>query len=327
MGSSKKKSARTRHILDNKRCVFISRISYAIWREDLGLAQLFQRKGKTWHNMGLQVKAEFFCNLIEAAFMSERCNLIVSRGGELLSVKDHFSLLMLREITWQSYFSYVYLKRAGYSLHGNPSSWLKENVDELSRPECTEAEKTATLSEGALLKGNLDLARDCTSSPAKRRKTSGGKSVVPDTVLGENNQGNSREWWQPLNASRSAWIADLESTPKLPSRAFDPAVLGFRTEAFPNLWSFGKKSTFSMSLDEGSSRSFEVNLISGTTPGRKKKSDFSLYIPNHEEKGLTWKSAHHVADLSKRNSNRPAKFSFIDGASVCYFSLSSFDSH
>ena len=321
---SAKTSSRTRQILDKKRKLLGQWASYAVWREDLGLAELVQRKGKTWHNMGLQVKEHFFCNLIEAAFMSERCNLIVSKDGRLLSVKDHFALLVLNEITWQSYFSYVFLKRAGYSLFCKPASWLNENVDGSKLREATTTKKREAEAEAEAEpqeQAPEAAAPALNFRPTKRRRVGGDSRKEEEAeAAAPGGEGRSREWWEPAD-SMASWLGCAGPPPSLPSNAFGPLVLDSKTEAFPNLRSFGKKDSFSLDLEEPSLHAFEVKLISGNTPGRKKKADFLLHVPKRNSIGLTWKQAHHVSNLSKRDNTKPAKVSFIDGASVCFFSV------
>lgn len=327
---NKKASSRTRQILGNTRHTLGRFVSYAVWREDVGLALVVQRKGKVWHNMGLQVRQNLFCNLIEAAFLSERCNLLMSKNGKILSVKDHFSLLVANEVTWQSYFSYVYLKRAGYSLFGKPLCWLNEDTGTLKAlarigKEGQGQDKLEVLNENDG-KGERDLAEQPTAGnmpPAAKRRKIGEKLGAGEgegTFAGAQQERGCRGWWVSV-PSQNSWLCGLGPVPQHPPSMFNPTVLKSKTEAFPNLWSFGKRNTFSMDLDESSLQSFDVKLIGGNLPGRKKKVDFSLHVPKVQSKGLSWRQAHSVADLSKRSKSKPAKISFIDGASVCFFSL------
>ncbi|QDZ19710.1 hypothetical protein HOP50_03g22270 [Chloropicon primus] len=343
-----KKKGRTRQILDKSRDLLGKWASFAVWREELGLAEIIQRRGKLWQNMGMQVKENYFCNAIEAAFMNDRCNLLVSRNHAIMSVRDHFALLLRNSITWQSYFSYNYLKKAGYSLFPNPGSWLNETFDGV-KVEPTLARKVSEKAKVAP-KGGSDeatkqeeggpakAALDSLGRPNKKRRTGGGgeesapalhagKALAADAREPESEeQRESRQWWHPMDSEKS-WLHGMGEVPKEPKSAFEPIVLRTKTGAFPNLWSFGKKDTFSMDLEEDTFHSFEASVITGNTPGRKKKPDFSVHVPKQKCEGLTWQQAHFAANLSKKQRNKPTKLSFIDGSSVCFFSLSHMSDH
>jgi len=294
---TKKTSGRTREILDRRRLIVSSKASYGIWRDDLGLVEVAHRKGKSWHAMGRQEKAHFYCTEVEAAFMYDRCNLLVSKDNKLLSMKDLFSLLMARRVLWGTYYSYAYLKRAGYCLWKRPSPWqsllkppaapaAEEKLDEKG-PEPAGEEKrqrdqmetTSYLLEGGGVRGGEGPA-EASIRPPKRLKV----DATPSAIQGRTD--SFRGWWQPVpsppssssssTSSQPWWLGRVKEVPKLPESAFNVAVFESQTSLFPNLWSFAKKDVFS--AQKNTLQRFDVALIGGKTAFRKTHSHFSLHI-------------------------------------------------
>ena len=62
-GEAKKASARKREILDQRRTKIGSSLSYALWRDDVQLAELVVQKGKPWVNMGTSIKGTLYCTI------------------------------------------------------------------------------------------------------------------------------------------------------------------------------------------------------------------------------------------------------------------------
>ena len=283
---NKKTSGRVREKLDLSRSIAASKASYAVWREDLGLAEVIHRKGKSWHTMGKQERAHYFCTPVEAAFMNDRCNLLVSKNNKILSLKDLFSLLFLKKVTWNSYYAYAYLKRSGYSLWNKPSSFQSVTQALVSAPASNpeaKATETETETPGGVsaaeeeAKPQVQLsslaALDANGQrPSKIRKVEVGMTgddygeveapsiPTPSFTPGEGTQRNatvqtSRGWWKPVGSKAPAWFGNLD-VPKLPE--CEVTVFESDIKAFPNLWSFGKKDPFTF----------------GKTPAQVQKLDF-----------------------------------------------------
>jgi hypothetical protein len=127
-----KKTSRKREILNQKRAKLGTNVSCAVWRKELNLAEVIVQKGKIWMHMGITINGKLFCTVEEATYMAERCNLLVYSDGQLLSVRDLYSLLSRQQVSWESYYSYTYMKKAGsgYILLRKPALWRCDSIQE-----------------------------------------------------------------------------------------------------------------------------------------------------------------------------------------------------
>lgn len=104
---------------------FRKHASKAHWNEDMGMAEVIEKKGSLWTTTGIIRGGKLYCFLEEILFLAERGALV------LLDVND--TVLSLTEVyekvaggkygcSWESFQAYRYLKIHGYIVirHGLP---------------------------------------------------------------------------------------------------------------------------------------------------------------------------------------------------------------
>ncbi|XP_057501263.1 uncharacterized protein LOC130785169 [Actinidia eriantha] len=114
---------------------FRKNISRAKWDEEMGVAEVVEKKGGMWTTTGIVHGSKIYCSIEETLFLAERGELsLLGANDSLVSLKD-----MYRKIAegkngcyWESFEVYRHLRSLGYVVgrHGVP--WTMKSVKNAS---------------------------------------------------------------------------------------------------------------------------------------------------------------------------------------------------
>lgn len=293
-------------------------LSFASWKPDVRFAEISLQRGKLWQHMGTSLKGKLFCDLEEAMYMAERCNLLIQVGDKIASVKELYGLMCDQNLAWEAYYAYAYLRRAGYVVRRFPMRWKIQRESDLSiKGAVTDGPPVAEEVQGeppTLVAQAGVLTKQSNVPPRKRRKL---LDSVPDT---NGDGGDGMRWW-PSVQSQQSWLGACVQT--LPNHTLK-AVVGepISSATFPNLWAFPRISRAPSGKGSAdSTRCFDVIDLSGRKGHLKRseppKADLVVYVGLTEDaiawKGITDRMAHGGIPAGKH------KVCFVDGASVVFF--------
>ena len=115
--------ANTKEAWETPREGHSTRLSVAQWLPHLGLAEVTLQKGKVWKYTGFIWQGKLYCYPEEAAYLVDRCDLLLVHAGRALSLQECYSLLHGAGIAWETYYVYTFLKRLGYIVRRHGVSW------------------------------------------------------------------------------------------------------------------------------------------------------------------------------------------------------------
>ncbi|KAI5682835.1 hypothetical protein M9H77_04063 [Catharanthus roseus] len=100
-------------------------ISKARWIDNLGMAEVLERKGKLWTTTGIVRNGKIYCLVEETLYLAEIGALHLLDGDDQpLSLKDIYSNVLHNKngCCWEAFEVYKHLKSLGYIIgrHGKP---------------------------------------------------------------------------------------------------------------------------------------------------------------------------------------------------------------
>ncbi|KAJ6421202.1 hypothetical protein OIU84_028557 [Salix udensis] len=116
---------------------FRSDVSKAKWNVEMGMAEVFEKKGKMWITTGIVRNGKTFCLIEETLFLAEiGALLVMDDNDECLALKDIYKKTAGERngCSWELFEVYKHLKSLGYIVgrHGVP--WSLKGVENNSEP-------------------------------------------------------------------------------------------------------------------------------------------------------------------------------------------------
>ncbi|CAI9779500.1 unnamed protein product [Fraxinus pennsylvanica] len=125
-------------------------VSKARWIEDLGMAEVLERKGKMWNTTGIVRDGKLYCSIEETLFLAEIGALHILHGEDTyLSLKDLYERVAKgtdgHGCSWESLEVYRHLKALGYIVgrHGIPWTSRSTKTNSIAENGASELDGTS----------------------------------------------------------------------------------------------------------------------------------------------------------------------------------------
>ncbi|GFY81108.1 hypothetical protein Acr_01g0009170 [Actinidia rufa] len=114
---------------------FRKNISRANWDEEMGVAEVVEKKGGMWTTTGIVRGSKIYCSVEETLFLAERGELsLLGANDSLVPLKDMYRKIAEGKsmCSWESFEVYRHLRSLGYVVgrHGVP--WTMKSVKNAS---------------------------------------------------------------------------------------------------------------------------------------------------------------------------------------------------
>ncbi|PRW45365.1 tRNA-splicing endonuclease subunit Sen54 [Chlorella sorokiniana] len=114
-------------------------LAAAIWRPELGLAEVVLLRGKVLSHMGFTKGPKHYLFPEEAAYLVDRANLLLfldlgAQKQRLLSLQECLDLLAGAGVPVDRYLVFCKLLRAGYIVQRHPARWLLKPTEDPTAP-------------------------------------------------------------------------------------------------------------------------------------------------------------------------------------------------
>ncbi|KAJ3688564.1 hypothetical protein LUZ61_017728 [Rhynchospora tenuis] len=109
-------------------------VSKARWIEEIGMAEVIEKKGSMWVNTGVIRNSKLYCHVEEIGYLAQIGALVLfDEGDNVVGLKDIFTKCANRQYgcSWESFEAYRHLKSLGYVVgrHGQPWSLKHDNIN------------------------------------------------------------------------------------------------------------------------------------------------------------------------------------------------------
>ncbi|KAJ4778952.1 tRNA-splicing endonuclease subunit [Rhynchospora pubera] len=163
-------------------------VSKARWVEEIGMAQVIEKKGSLWVSTGVIRNSKLYCHIEEIGYLAQIGALVLfDEGDNVMGLQDIFTKCADRQYgcSWESFEAYRHLKSLGYIVGRQGQPWsLKHNKINRNSDSTADTDLIAGRIEELQI-GAANLVFDIHQPNSKFKKTDPGNPSFIICLVGD----------------------------------------------------------------------------------------------------------------------------------------------